>query len=278
MNAIRIMLIAASLWAGMTSCSSPPAQGERKQASSATVLKKGGYYLDDGPAANPPADLDTVPDAIPRAEPLHRYANRTYSALGNTYTPDSALKGYREEGLASWYGKRFHGKKTASGEPYDMYGMTAAHRTLPIPSYARVTAIDRGHSVVVRINDRGPFSKGRVIDVSYTAAHKLGILRKGSLRVRVESIDPSKYDVGGAPLPSGIYLQLGAFDDPQNARRLVEKIQATPDLNPDASAQVVLTGKWHRVALGPYRSHTHADTDSGRLRQQWGMTPATRLR
>jgi rare lipoprotein A len=152
--------------------------------------KKGGYYKDDGPHERPPAGLDAVADATPRAEPLHRYANRPYSVFGKDYLPLSAVQPFRQRGMASWYGKRFHGQKTSSGEPYDMYSMTAAHPTLPIPSYARVTNLANGRSVVVRINDRGPFHAGRVIDLSYVAAYKLGYIAAGSAQVEVEAIVP----------------------------------------------------------------------------------------
>lgn len=233
--------------------------------------KSGGYYLDDGPEAVPPPNLKDVSDAVPRAEALHRYANRTYTALGQTYTPDTSVKTYEKEGMASWYGKRFHGKKTASGEIYDMYGMTAAHRTLPIPSYVRVTSLANGKSVIVRVNDRGPFSKNRLIDLSYVAAHKLDYLGAGSTLVRVESIDPSQYDVDGAPLDNGIYLQLGAFKTEEKAHRLREKVEKNIE-SPAPSARVVLIGKLHRVTLGPYASHEAADTDSSRLQQNLGMT------
>jgi rare lipoprotein A len=152
--------------------------------------KKGGYYKDDGPHERPPAGLDAVADATPRAEPLHRYANRPYSVFGKDYLPLSAVQPFRQRGMASWYGKRFHGQNTSSGEPYDMYSMTAAHPTLPIPSYARVTNLANGRSVVVRINDRGPFHAGRVIDLSYVAAYKLGYIAAGSAQVEVEAIVP----------------------------------------------------------------------------------------
>jgi rare lipoprotein A len=152
--------------------------------------KRGGYYKDDGPHERPPAGLDAVADATPRAEPLHRYANRPYSVFGKDYLPLSAVQPFRQRGMASWYGKRFHGQKTSSGEPYDMYSMTAAHPTLPIPSYARVTNLANGRSVVVRINDRGPFHAGRVIDLSYVAAYKLGYIAAGSAQVEVEAIVP----------------------------------------------------------------------------------------
>jgi rare lipoprotein A len=154
--------------------------------------EKGGYYKDDGPQANPPANLDRIPDAVPRAEPLNKFANRPYKALGREYVPMTSVQPYRERGSASWYGKRYHGQKTSSGETYDMYQMTAAHPTLPIPSYARVTNLKNGKSVVVRINDRGPFHAGRLIDLSYVAAYKLGYVQAGSAQVEVESIVPGR--------------------------------------------------------------------------------------
>jgi rare lipoprotein A len=154
--------------------------------------RPGGYYKDDGPHERPPANLDRVADAVPRAEPLHKFANRPYEAMGKKYTPLTSVQPFRQRGLASWYGKRYHGQKTSSGEIYDMYAMSAAHPTLPIPSYARVTSLANGKSVVVRINDRGPFRDGRVIDVSYVAAHKLGFIQAGQVRVEVEAIVPGR--------------------------------------------------------------------------------------
>jgi len=159
----------------------------------------GGYYLDDGPGANPPPDLDRVPDAVPRAEPLQRGALRPYTVMGRNYTPMTAIAPYRARGIASWYGRRYHGKPTSSGEPYDMYGMSAAHPVLPIPSYARVTNVRNGRSVVVRINDRGPFLSDRLIDLSYTAAYKLGVLNGGSGMVEVETITPDMYAAYATP-------------------------------------------------------------------------------
>ena len=161
-------------------------------AACGSAPNKGGYYKDDGPHERPPANLDRVADAVPRIEPLHKYANRPYEALGKKYVPMTALQPFRQQGLASWYGKRYHGQKTSSGETYDMYAMTAAHPTLPIPSYARVTNMANGRSVVVRINDRGPFKSERVIDVSYVAAHKLGFIQAGQARVQVESVVPGR--------------------------------------------------------------------------------------
>jgi rare lipoprotein A len=148
--------------------------------------RPGGFYKDDGPGDN--ARLASIPDAVPRAEPLHRYANRPYEAMGRKYVPLTRVGVYKQRGTASWYGKRFHGNPTSSGEKYDMYKMTAAHPILPIPSYVRVTNLANGRTVVVRVNDRGPFHKERVIDLSYAAAAKLGYVGAGSARVLVEQI------------------------------------------------------------------------------------------
>lgn len=159
-----------------------------------TLKKGGGYYKDDGPGDDIPVNLDAIPDAVPKREPLHRFANNPYSALGQEFVPLKALAPYRATGIASWYGRRYHGQKTSSGEPYDMYGMTGAHPTLPIPSYARVTNPANGRAVVVRINDRGPFHAGRLIDLSYVAAWKLGYVGNGSAQVEVESLLPESDD------------------------------------------------------------------------------------
>ncbi|MEA3192644.1 MAG: rare lipoprotein [Betaproteobacteria bacterium] len=161
-------------------------------AGCASSDKKGGYYKDDGPGERPPANIDGIADATPRAEPLHKFANRSYTVLGKTYTPLTSVQSFRQRGLASWYGKKFHGQKTSSGEIYDMYKMTAAHPTLPIPSYVRVTRVANGKSVVVRINDRGPFHSSRVIDLSYAAAYKLGYIQAGSAEVTLEAIVPGQ--------------------------------------------------------------------------------------
>lgn len=171
---ILMMLLLAIAVAG---CSST---GGRK--------KGGGYYKDDGPDANPPSNLDQVPDAVPRLEPYASGANRPYVVFGQRYVPDTSGQPYKRQGIASWYGKKFHGNSTSIGEPYDMYAMTAAHTTLPIPSYARVTSLVNGKTIVVRVNDRGPFHSDRIMDLSYVAAYKLGIIGPGSGQVVVESI------------------------------------------------------------------------------------------
>lgn len=180
-------LLVLAIGAFVAGCGTAPSK--TAQAPVVPPYTGGGYYKDDGPGANPPDNLDSVPDAVPRREPLHRFANSTYRIKGRTYQPVSDNTDFKERGLASWYGRKFHGKPTSTGEPYDMYAMTAAHPTLPLPSYARVTNLENGRSVVVRLNDRGPFHAGRVIDLSYTAAHKLDALRNVT-PVEVEAILP----------------------------------------------------------------------------------------
>ena len=164
--------------------------------------RRGGYYLDDGPGNGPVPDIAAIPDATPRPEPLHPRANRPYVVFERQYTPMTALVPYRERGVGSWYGRRYHGQRTSSGEVYDMYAMTAAHPTLPIPSYVRVTSAASGRSVVVRVNDRGPFLHGRVIDLSYTAAAKLGYAGGGSAEVEVELI--TQFDAPAMPSTASV--------------------------------------------------------------------------
>ena len=154
----------------------------------------GGYYLDDGPGKPDPqrvARLMREPDPVPKHEPLLARANRPYRVMGQDFAPMTERKPYKKQGVASWYGQRFHGKPTSTGETYDMYQMTAAHPTLPLPSYARVTRLDNGRSVVVRVNDRGPFLRGRLIDLSYLAASKLGYVGQGHAEVEVELLNPA---------------------------------------------------------------------------------------
>jgi rare lipoprotein A len=260
----------------------------------------GGYYLDDGPGANPPADLDHIPDAVPRIETLHRGTMRPYSVMGQNFTPMTELSPYRARGVATWYGRRYHGKPTASGEPYDMYAMTAAHTVLPIPSYARVTNVANGRSVIVRINDRGPFIGERLIDLSYVAAHKLDIVRNGSATVDVESILPGAETVRPAaaraaadrvlvnaedppartlPSPSSPatatrshYLQLGAFSLRDNAERFLERVRVDfPSL--DGALAISATDNLFRVLAGPYASRNEAVQAAQRIGQTTGIAP-----
>jgi rare lipoprotein A len=168
---------------------------------------RGGYYQDDGPGDNPPECLLRIPDAVPKIEPYANRGNKPYVVFGKTYVPFMDDRPLKQRGRGSWYGKKFHGQNTSSGEPYDMYKMTAAHPTLPIPSYVRVTNIGNGRQVVVRVNDRGPFHSDRIIDLSYTAALKLGYTGAGSAELQVERIladEIERMAAAGASAGSGV--------------------------------------------------------------------------
>lgn len=226
---------------------------------------------DQAPAS--PRDVSAVPNAVPKAEPRSRYGNpASYVVFGKRYHTLPSSKGYRERGLASWYGTKFHGKRTSSGEPYDLYAMTAAHKTLPLPTYVEVTNLDNGRSVIVKVNDRGPFHGGRIIDLSYTAASKLGILDKGTGRVEVRAIDPRTPDQAPANTPvliqkdipaettdSQLFLQVGAFQDRNNAERMRNNIQAQ---NLGAVRIVEAgteQGTFYKVQVGPLSDAGEAD-------------------
>ena len=206
----------------------------------AAVQKRdGAYYKDDGPADAIPVDLDRIPDATPRLEPLHRATSRPYVVLGKTYVPNTTLKPMRERGIASWYGRKFHGRKTSIGEPYDMFAMTAAHPTLALPSYARVTHLGNGKSVVVRVIDRGPFHAGRIIDLSYAAAHRLGYVGEGSARVEVEALLPTSatppttpplYAAPPAPVPP-VKLPPPAAPENERFERLMTELARQEEEN-----------------------------------------------
>lgn len=176
---------------------------------------RGGYYKDDGPGDHIPDGLLDVADAEPQVEPLSRAASKPYVVFGKTYVPVTDNQPFIQRGIGSWYGKKFHGQKTSSGELYDMYKMTAAHPTLPIPSYARVTNLKTGKQVIVRINDRGPFHSSRIIDLSYTAALKLGYLSSGSSELEVERILPEEAQRMADARRNG--TQLAAADPINNA-------------------------------------------------------------
>ncbi len=247
--------------------------------------------LHDGPPLNPP-DVLNVPDAVPRVEPRSRYGNPTsYVVMGKEYHVLSQGSGYVERGGASWYGTKFHGQRTSSGEPYDLYAMTAAHRTLPIPSYARVTNLANNKSVVVRINDRGPFHSSRIIDLSYTAAKKLGIYGHGTGQVEVRAIDPlaernataravtpasatadnPHITPAATPAPptngANLYVQAGAFSKRSNASNLVARLQQADftDLHITTSTRRDTT--LYRVLIGPLANTADAERMSTRLSQ-----------
>ena len=251
------------------------------------------YYSDDGPPERVPENLAEIPDAIPVDEPFHRFANRPYSVFGQTYVPVVNKEPKKERGIASWYGRKFHGQRTASGETYDMFAMTAAHKTYPIPSFVRVTNVKNGKSVVVRINDRGPFYTDRIIDLSYAAAARIGIVGAGSGLVEVERVfaGPAPVDSAAlAPLtepqptpsaietpviaqePAGLWLQLGAFSSAEGAESFRKRIanQVPWLLEP---LQVTTRDGFHRVRAGPYRNRDEAVAIADKLRESLGFAP-----
>ena len=316
---------ALSLLILLGACSSPAPRIEREAAPAPApkahkpgmkpnplARRGGGFYKDDGMPEEVPDNLDEIPDAEPRNEALHRFANRPYVVLGKEYVPYTSLQPYKVRGIASWYGKKFHGQKTSIGEPYDMFAMTAAHPTLAIPSYARVTNVQSGKSVIVRITDRGPFHADRVIDLSFTAAYKLGYLNSGSTPVEVEAIVPEPgalYALAPArelarevaalrkeaaaekeslkdPIAvlagpareetgagsSGVFLQLGAFSSPDNAESLKARLGRELDWLAEG-LQVHSRGGLHRLHLGPYKDRQEADKVAERIRLVLGFKP-----
>jgi rare lipoprotein A len=304
---IALCAFATFLAAGCATAPQPTPRVEREAKAPpaapvpAPPRRGGGYYLDDGPGESPPPDLERIPDAQPKPEPLHRFANNPYVVFGREYVPERAVKSFRQRGVASWYGRRFHGSPTSSGEPYDMYAMTAAHPTLPIPSYARVTHVASGRSVVVRINDRGPFLAGRVIDLSYTAAAKLGYVEQGSAIVDVDAIVPGEtsvvarappqgperapeprpgadaIEVPAAVEPGGIYLQLAAFSGAENAEsfraRLALELAAL-----DRAIEVYRKDGLYRLHVGPYRTRAEASAVAEQIRGALDLKPQVVIR
>ncbi len=250
------------------------------------------YMQDSGP--NHSMDFSRVPELIPKVEPRSKYGNpKTYTVLGKTYKVMDSGDGYVQRGIASWYGKKFHGRRTSSGETYNMYGMTAAHKSLPLPAYVRVTNLDNKRSIIVRVNDRGPFHEGRIIDLSYAAASKLGVVETGTAPVEVRIINPGRpsgaithaaKDTGlkttvitaAATLPTveaiatplKLYLQLGAFISRNNAERLHQQLTETqiPQIHihesPRADNNTV-----YRVRIGPLPDAQAADQLAQRVTQ-----------
>jgi len=280
---------------------------QAKPAPAPAEPRRGAYYKDDGPGENAPPGLESTPDAVPRAEPLHRFANRPYEVFGKQYVPLAQANGFRERGIGSWYGRRFHGQRTSSGEPYDMYAMTAAHPTLPIPSYVRVTHVANGRSVVVRVNDRGPFHAGRVVDLSYTAALKLGYVDSGSAEVVVESVATGEPVLAAAPAapppprpaplaaatprpsapvpappppvaaadaaaPKGVFLQLGAFSVRDSAESF--RVRVYRDLAwLNEAIHVLAGGGLFRLHMGPFASVDDARRIAERIQSELNLAP-----
>ena len=260
-------------------------------AACSTVPRGGGYYLDDGPDAAAAMDVSKVPDAVPKREPRAAYGNNTYTALGTRYTPMPDAKGYRERGVASWYGKKFHGRPTSSREPYDMYAMTAAHKTLPLPAYVRVRNLQNSRVVIVRVNDRGPFLHDRVIDLSYAAAYKLGIVGTGTGLVEVEAVEPeetapvavttqpaippprhpgleivSTAAADARPPPPKLYLQVGAFTRAENAESLRARLAQTVSQPVLVQSPGPSPTPLYRVRIGPLTGVEEGDRLGEQLR------------
>jgi rare lipoprotein A len=222
------------------------------------------------PSTGPgPRDLNSIPDAVPKYEPRSRRGNPPfYDVRGKRYFVLASAEGFVERGVASWYGPGFHNALTSMGERYDMYAMTAAHKTLPLPAYARVTNLQNGRSVVVRINDRGPFIANRIIDLSYTAAAKLDLLRSGTGLVEVRVLTAGKPDpltrASESP-PPVLYVQAGAFSDGANAKRLADKVRAAGMTNVLLLSPASGGGKLHRVRIGPVANVAEFDRIAKRL-------------
>lgn len=258
-------------------------------AAKPSSVKGGGYYLDDGPGNNAPTNIDSIPDATLVTEAPIARANRPYVALGQKYTPATAYVPYKKQGMASWYGKRYHGRKTSVGEVYDMYAMSGAHTTLPLPSFVKVTNPDNGRSVIVRINDRGPFKNDRLIDLSYAAAYRLRLIEQGSGLVEVEAIDTSaealaklnsspvqNLDLVSASADSvapgpGFFVQAGAFKNEANGDLLQKKILGL-QLAENVGVASVYNGNLYRVKLGPYASREEADVSAANIRKRLNIS------
>lgn len=256
-----------------------------------TASKPGGYYLDDGPPGDA-IDLTRIPEPVPQDEPEHPRANNPYSVAGEVVVPERGRKSYSAKGVASWYGKRFHGRKTSSGEKYDMYAFSAAHRTLPIPSYARVTNLKNGKSVIVRVNDRGPFHKKRLIDLSYAAASKLDYIDDGSVDVHIERIFPGDMPILAsnqtdieAPISASLaetgqlpnwdssktYWQLGAFKQESSAKTFADSIRK--HLPKGQNVLIASAPPLYRVLAGPYVDESKAQRDFDRIASALGSSP-----
>jgi rare lipoprotein A len=257
---------------------------------------RGGYYQDDGPGDSPPDGLHDLPDAEPKVEPYSKRGNRPYVVFGKTYTPMTDERPFKQRGRGSWYGKKFHGQKTSSGEIYDMYKMTAAHPTLPIPSYARVTNVSNGKQVIVRVNDRGPFHSSRIMDLSYTAALKLDYVAKGSAELEIERLLPEEIErIAGnkqqgrpdnAPSLSAVPVTAAEAESRPDSNLIaaaqpisVEKIFPAP-LAPSALPAVngsAASGFY--LQLGAYAQADNAEAARSRLTQNWAAAlPALEVR
>lgn len=241
-----------------------------------STTRKGGYYLDDGPDSRP-QDVSQVKEPAPKAEPLSKGGNKPYVVFGKTYRPLKTAAGYSRKGISSWYGKKFHGRKTSSGEKYDMYKMSAAHKTLPLPSFVRVRNLDNNRSVIVRVNDRGPFLHNRLIDLSYAAAHRLDIIRTGTGRVEVTAITnhvekPNQSRPVQTSAEEKTYLQVGSFTSHENASNLQAKLQATIKQRVFIQNSSANNTTIYRVRIGPIASPAESHALAETLRDSHNLT------
>lgn len=229
-------------------------------------------YPNDDYGPERPVDVSGVPDAVPQNVPKSRYGNpESYTVRGKTYHVMKDARGFRQRGLASWYGLKFHGRRTSSGEPYDMYAMTAAHKTLPLPTWVRVTNRENGKSVVVKVNDRGPFHPGRIIDLSYAAAARIGALARGTAPVEIVVVTPEEPEPASTPLRStgeAHYLQAGAFASLTNARSLYRRLSRVQE----HPVEIRHEGDLHRVVVGPV-TDAAGQEQLERLLEEWGIRP-----
>ena len=273
-------LLLSSLAGLLVACSSAPQTGSSGGAASGPAASSP-RPLHDGPPSYM-QDVSQIPDAVPTPH-TGAYKASPYTVLGQRYHPMQDGRSYREEGTASWYGTKFHGQNTANGELYDLYGMTAAHKTLPLPSYVEVTNLENGRKVIVRVNDRGPFYSDRIIDLSFAAAKKLGYSDQGTAHVLVQGIDPVAWQqqnnpnylvtreaVSDAPVAAalppepvenvqtGLYLQVGAFSSNQAAEALRQRVQGVVGGTVWVSPVQVDTRTLHRVRVGPLASQDEA--------------------
>jgi rare lipoprotein A len=221
-------------------------------------------------------DHTRVKNAVPIVESPSKYGNpKSYVVQGKRYRLLKSASNFKQRGIASWYGTKFHGERTSSGELYDMYAMTAAHKTLPIPVFVEVTNLDNHRKIIVRVNDRGPFVDGRIIDLSYVAAKKLGIDGEGTGRVEIRTIDPRKKKIAAQPTTSKnisvagssgqLYLQVGAFTDHTNATQLLSRLVAATNENVLINRKSTGDHDVYRVRIGPLNSESEANLLSRRL-------------
>ena len=239
----------------------------------------GAYFEDDGPPAGGP-DPASVANAVPRPEPLSRIGNAPYEVYGVTYVPMRKVSvGHVETGEASWYGRKFDGRNTSNGDVYDMFGMTAAHKTLPLPTYVQVRNLANGREVVVRVNDRGPFLGGRILDLSYMAAQKLGVVATGTANVRIEVIDgpvPAKTPVQSITLdrPEAVFfLQAGSFRLATNAHRLKADLTGAGITGIRVVTVQIGQNLYHRVQVGPIHGLAAVSTQRGLVINVTGIEP-----